>query len=144
MTRAGDRPSAVDHLYRSMTHLMRRRSELASTFHPELTLVGFSFLSDIEADPGTRATDLAARYGLDKSTVSRQLDQIERSGLLRRAGERPGRRGHSLVVTDEGRAALARESALIHDRMVVDLAGWKVAEISALADLVDRFIEDLR
>ena len=139
-----DRPLAIDGLYKSLSLLMRRRSELGSTCHPELSLVGYTFLSEIAAVPGTRATDLVALFGLDKSTVSRQLNQLEASGLVGRQPERPGRRGNSLVVTAEGHAALEREAVLVRDRMREVLASWNVGEITALADSVNRLIDDLR
>jgi len=139
-----DRSSAVDRLYKAMTHLMRRRSEVGASMHPELSLVGYTLLAEIEGVPGTRATDLAALFGLEKSTVSRQLDDLEGSGYLRREGERTGRRGYDLVVTPAGRAALGREAALVRERLRAALAQWKVSEITSLADMVDRFIEDLR
>lgn len=112
--------------------------------HPELSLVGYTLLAEIEAVPGTRATDLAALFGLEKSTVSRQLDGLEGAGFLRREGERTGRRGYTLVATDAGRAALGREEALVRDRLHAALAEWKQSEITSLAEMVDRFIEDLR
>src|SRR5271154_6406677 len=49
----------------------------------------------------------AATYGLDKSTVSRQLDQLIGDGLLLRVGERPGRRGQALLLTPAGEKVLA-------------------------------------
>ena len=124
--------------------MMRRRSEVGASLHPELTLVGYTLLAEIEAVPGTRATDLAALFGLEKSTVSRQLDGLEGAGFLRREGEHTGRRGYTLVVTDAGRAALGREEALVRERLHAALAQWKLSEITSLADMVDRFIEDLR
>ncbi|MGH9125049.1 MAG: MarR family winged helix-turn-helix transcriptional regulator [Acidimicrobiales bacterium] len=139
-----DRPLAIDGLYKAVTLLMRRRSELAGTLHPELSLVGYTFLAEIEAVPGTRAADLVALFGLDKSTVSRQLNQLEATGYLGRQAERPGRRGNALVVTAVGRATLEREAAVVRERMGEVLAHWKVGEITALAEMVNRFIEDFR
>jgi DNA-binding MarR family transcriptional regulator len=139
-----DRSSAVDNLYKAMTHLMRRRAEVGAAMHPELSLVGFTLLAEIDEVPGTRATDLAALFGLEKSTVSRQLKDLEETGFLRRESERAGRRGYDLVVTPAGKAALGREAALVRERLRAALAQWKVNEITSLADMVDRFIEDLR
>jgi DNA-binding MarR family transcriptional regulator len=123
--------------------MMRRRSEVGASMHPELSLVGYTLLAEIEAVPGTRATDLAVVFGLEKSTVSRQLGDLEERGFLRREGEQSGRRGYRLVVTAGGRAALGREAALVRRRLHVALAKWKLTEITSLADMVDRFIEDL-
>ena len=138
-----DRWSAIDQLYKALTHMWRRRAELGASMHPELSLAGYTLLDEIETVPGTRATDLAALFGLEKSTVSRQLDCLEEDGYLRREGERSGRRGNALVVTDAGRAALGREAAIVRERLSEAMAEWKIGEITSLADMVDRFIEDL-
>jgi DNA-binding MarR family transcriptional regulator len=142
--RTSDRLPAIDHLYKALAHLIRRRSELAGELHPELSLVGYTFLVEIEARRGTRATDLAARFGLDKSTVSRQVNQLEAARVVRREGERPGRRGYTLVVTSEGEAALEREAGRVRQRLGEALVQWNVGEITSFADTLDRFIDDLR
>ncbi len=142
--RSNGRVPAFDHVYKSLAHLMRRRSELAGELHPELSLVGFTFLTEIETVPGTRATDLAALFGLDKSTVSRQLNRFESVGLIRRTEERGGRRGYSLVVTDKGEAALERDAERVRERLGEALAEWTVGDITSFAATLDRFIDDLR
>jgi DNA-binding MarR family transcriptional regulator len=140
--RAG-RSLAIDQLYKALTHLMRRRAELGASLHPELSLVGYTLLAEIEAAPGTRATDLAALFGLEKSTVSRQLNDLEMAGMLRRGVEETSRRGYTLVVTDAGKAALERETAIVREHLSEALTQWRVREIAALADMVNRFMEDL-
>ena len=138
------RSLAIEQLYKALTYMMRRRAELGASFHPELSLVGFTLLSEIEAVPGTRATDLAALFGLEKSTVSRQLDDLEGAGFLGREAEKSGRRGYALVVTAAGKAALKREATIVRERLMTALTQWKVTEIEAMADMVNRFMEDLR
>jgi DNA-binding MarR family transcriptional regulator len=123
--------------------MIRRRAELGSRMHPELSLVGYTLLAEIETAPGTRATDLAALFGLEKSTVSRQLNDLVVAGFLRREEEKPGRRGYILAVTDAGTAALEMETTIVREHLSAALAQWKVWEITALADMVNRFLEDL-
>lgn len=137
------RSLAIDRLYKALTCMMRRRAELGASFHPELSLVGFTLLSEIGAVPGTRATDLAALFGLEKSTVSRQLDDLERAGFLGREAETSGRRGYALVVTAAGKAALEREATIVRERLSTALTHWKVNEIEAMAEMVNRFMGDL-
>ena len=91
-----------------MTCMVRRSRELSGELHPGLSLVGYTLLTQIDAMSQAHAADLAAYFGLDKSTVSRQLDELINAGLLRRDGERPGRRGQALVVTDEGAGNCAK------------------------------------
>jgi DNA-binding MarR family transcriptional regulator len=138
------RSLAVEQLYKALTHMIRRRAELGSRMHPELSLVGYTLLAEIETAPGTRATDLAALFGLEKSTVSRQLNDLVVAGFLRREEEKPGRRGYILAVTDAGTAALEMETTIVREHLSAALAQWKVWEITALADMVNRFLEDLQ
>ena len=93
------RDGAVNHLYQGLATLMRRRAELSAEVHPGLSLTAYTVLTQIQAAPGTRACDLADLFGLDKSTVSRQINELQAAGLIGREGERPGRRGYTLVLT---------------------------------------------
>jgi DNA-binding MarR family transcriptional regulator len=142
-SRRVDRSLAIEQLYKALTHIIRRRAELGSRMHPELTLVGYTLLAEIEAAPGTRATDLAALFGLEKSTVSRQLNDLVMAGFLRREEEKPGRRGYVLLVSDAGKAALERETIIVREHLSAALTQWKVSEITALAGMVNRFLEDV-
>ena len=87
------RDGAVTHLYQGLATLMRRRAELSAEVHPGLSLPAYTVLTQIQAVPGTRARDLADLFGLDKSTISRQINELQAAGLIGRDGERPGRRG---------------------------------------------------
>jgi DNA-binding MarR family transcriptional regulator len=137
------RESAVDRLYQALATLMRRRPGLSAEIHPDFSLTGYSMLREVEAVPGTRATDLADLFGLDKSTVSRQLDELETAGLIRREGERPGRRGRALALTSEGRRRLAVEAERARQHFGDRLAAWQDRDLTAFAELVERFLDDL-
>lgn len=137
------RQIAIDDLYQSLTTMIRRRTELSSELHPGLSLVSYTLLTQIDGDPDTRATDLADLFGLDKSTVCRQLNKLEAAGLIRRDGERPGRRGHALVLTPDGQRTLEVEAERARQRLSERLAGWKDRDISAFVKMVDRFINDM-
>ena len=104
------RDGAVNHLYQGLATLMRRRAELSAEVHPGLSLTAYTVLTQIQAAPGTRACDLADLFGLDKSTVSRQLNELQAAGLIGREGERPGRRGYTLVLTAAGQRKLEQEA----------------------------------
>ena len=137
------REPAINRLYQSLATLMRRRAELSAEVHPDFSLAGYSMLTQIEAVPGIRAIDLAELYGLDKSTVSRQLNELEGSGLIEREGERPGRRGQGLVLSAEGRHRLEIEAERARRHFSDRLSAWKTGDIAAFAAMVERFIEDV-
>jgi DNA-binding MarR family transcriptional regulator len=137
------RDIAVNDLYQGLATLMRRRAELSAEVHPGLSLTAYTVLTEIQAAPGTRACDLAELFGLDKSTVSRQVAQLEAAGLVGREGERPGRRGCALVLTEGGRGQLEQEAERARRRLSEGLADWKERDITAFAGMIERFLNDL-
>ena len=81
---------AVETIQREMTAFARRARASAGRMHPELSLVSYTLLGHLEESGGCRATDLAAHYALDKSTVSRQVAALERAGLIDRRQDPAG------------------------------------------------------
>jgi DNA-binding MarR family transcriptional regulator len=133
------RDDLIEDLYRQLNSVIRRSRELSNDLHPGLSLVAYTFLSLVEAVPELRASDLAERLGLDKSTVSRQLNQLFNAGLLNREGGRPGRRGDPLSLTPEGRKTLAADADRVRHRLTGRMREWEEQDIGLLADLMARF-----
>lgn len=133
------RETALEDLYQGLTTLTRRARDVGDELHPGLTLVAYTLLAQIDVTPGARAADLAARFCLDKSTLSRQLDQLVAAGLLRRDGEQPGRRGQVLALTPAGQKHLAAAAQAVRCRLAELLADWDDDDIAVFAQLVDRF-----
>src|ERR1700684_102216 len=96
------RKAALEDLYHGVTTLSRRARDMSDDLHPGLSLVEYTLLTEIDLTPGGRAGDLCGHFGRDKSTLSRQLERLISAGLLRREGERPGRRGTVLALTPAG------------------------------------------
>ncbi|MFE6409303.1 MarR family winged helix-turn-helix transcriptional regulator [Streptomyces sp. NPDC057837] len=122
-----------------MTVFARRARAAAGRMHPELSLVSYTLLGHLEESGGCRATDLAAHYALDKSTVSRQVAALERAGLVER---RPDPRDHRVQVLDltrAGRRVLARVTesrrAVVRER----LAHWPEEDLTRFADYLVRY-----
>jgi DNA-binding MarR family transcriptional regulator len=137
------RESAIDRLYQALATLMRRRPELSADVHPDFSLTGYTMLREVEATCGTRATDLADLFGLDKSTVSRQLDELEAAGLIRREAERPGRRGQAIALTSDGQRRLEVEAEQARQHFSDRLTAWKNRDLTAFAKMVERFLDDI-
>ena len=133
------RDAAIEDLYQGLTTLARRARDVGDNVHPGLSLVAYTLLTQVDATPGMRAADLAAHFCLDKSTLSRQLEQLIAAGLLRRDGERPGRRGYVLALTAAGRRHLDVAAQAVRCRLAERLAGWDDRDIAAFAQLVTRF-----
>jgi DNA-binding MarR family transcriptional regulator len=133
------REAALDDLYLGLTTLARRARDVADDLHPGLSVVDYSLLTQIDVTPGTRAADLAAHFCLDKSTLSRQLDQLVSAGLLAREVEQPGRRGYALTLTAAGRQRLDAAGHAVRDRLAERLTDWNDADIAVFAELILRF-----
>ena len=133
------REAALEDLYHGLTTMARRARDMSDDLHPGLSLVAYTLLSEIYLTPGVRAADLCAHFGLDKSTLSRQLDQLISAGLLRREGERPGRRGSVLALTPGGKQHLKAAAQAVRDRLAGRLTGWDDGDIATFAQLVTRF-----
>jgi DNA-binding MarR family transcriptional regulator len=141
MTRGSvmDRTHDIARLYDELAAFARRARWLSAGLHPGLSLVAYTLLSHAAGEPDVRAADLAERYALDKSTVSRQIALLERQGLLRRSGERPGRRGHVLEVTAAGHQLLDAAATSLQQRLADRLDSWPDKDIALLAELLARF-----
>src|SRR5580698_7011575 len=111
------RETALDDLYQGLTTFARRVRAAGHNLHPGLSLVAYTLLTHIDVTPGMRAADLAGHFGLDKSTVSRQLEQLISAGLLGRDGERPGRRGYVLTLTAAGRQHLDAAGCTVRESL---------------------------
>ncbi|WP_329119970.1 MarR family winged helix-turn-helix transcriptional regulator [Streptomyces sp. NBC_01465] len=139
---AGDpraRDSSVDTIQRELTAFARRARATAARLHPELPLVSYTLLAHIDDQQGCRATDLAAHYMLDKSTVSRQIANLEKLGLVERRPDPDDHRVQVLHPTDAGTSTLAATQgsrrAAVHDR----LADWSAEDLGRFAAYLLRY-----
>jgi DNA-binding MarR family transcriptional regulator len=71
-------------------------------FRPfDLTAEQFSLMVGIGGTPNETVTELAARAGVDATTLSRNIRHLESRGIIESAGGR-GRTGKRLTLTEEG------------------------------------------
>ncbi|MCS3444111.1 MarR family winged helix-turn-helix transcriptional regulator [Microbacterium phyllosphaerae] len=81
--------------------------ESAARIDPELQVGGYKLLTFIERAETANAHELAERFEMDKSVISRQVRMLEELGLLEsRPDERDGRL-RVLTATPSARAVLA-------------------------------------
>ena len=92
-----------------------------------ISLPQYRLLVSITGCP-QRASELAAHVGVSRPTLTSLVDGLEQSGLLRRAPVLSDRRGIQLVVTEAGRAAVARADAALTQRLL-ELAGPDAARV---------------
>jgi DNA-binding MarR family transcriptional regulator len=130
---------AVETIQREMTIFARRARASAGRMHPELSLVSYTLLGHLEESGGCRATDLAAHYALDKSTVSRQVAALERAGLIERRLDPEDHRVQVLHLTEAGRRILAQVTESRRAAFRERLADWPEADLARFADYLVRY-----
>jgi DNA-binding MarR family transcriptional regulator len=134
---------AFVHLEREIGLLLRRSraisARLSAQLHPDLDGAAYGLLALLQDAGPLRASDLVARLGLDKSTVSRQLATLVGLGLVDREADPEDGRAQVLRPSAEGAARLARIRDARRARWEDDMSDWPAADVAALADLLARF-----
>ncbi|MFE9609781.1 MarR family winged helix-turn-helix transcriptional regulator [Streptomyces sp. NPDC006012] len=131
--------TAIETIQYEMTVFARRARTLAGRMHPELSLVAFTLLGRLEESGGCRATDLAAHYALDKSTVSRQVAALERAGLIARRADPADHRVQVLHLTGNGQEMLAQVTRSRRGAVRERLADWPEEDLTRFAEFLKRY-----
>ncbi|MFJ8700834.1 MarR family winged helix-turn-helix transcriptional regulator [Streptomyces ardesiacus] len=131
--------AAVETIHREMTAFARRARASAGRMHPQLSLVSYTLLGHLEERDGRRATDLAAHYALDKSTVSRQVSALQRAGLVERRVDPDDHRVQVLHLTEAGRHILGEVTESRRAAFRERLAGWPAEDLLRFAAYLERY-----
>ncbi|MFJ3584540.1 MarR family winged helix-turn-helix transcriptional regulator [Streptomyces sp. NPDC090127] len=133
------RRTSVDTIQRELTAFARRARAAAARLHPELPLVSYTLLAHIVDQQGCRATDLAAHYLLDKSTVSRQIAALEKLGLVERRPDPEDHRVQVLHPTAAGSHLLAATQASRQAAYQERLKDWSAEDLARFAGYLLRY-----
>jgi DNA-binding MarR family transcriptional regulator len=140
-TESGPRAIAYDELPQYVGYQVRRaQARIFSEFDAtlmgsELTPGTFGVLTLIRANPGITQVELAAAFGIDKSTMSPVIFRLEKRGLIRREVLPADRRCHALYfqVSAEADFLKAREQVRRFEyRLAARLTGPEQAELARL------------
>lgn len=101
--------------------------------------MSYTLLGHLEERDGCRATDLAAHYALDKSTVSRQVAALERAGLIERRPDPADHRVQVLHLTDAGRSILGQVTVSRRAAVGERLAEWSQEDLERFAGYLVRY-----
>jgi DNA-binding MarR family transcriptional regulator len=148
----GRPPGLIADVEQELSILLRRARSaqmlLARRVHPEMDAAGYALISQIDlgtasGGAGVRASDVAQALGLDKSTVSRGLSQLESLGLIERVGDPDDGRARLLRMTTAGaeRYDAMRAQRQAEFRAILDR--WDSADLTDLARLLGRLNADL-
>ncbi|WP_448626551.1 MarR family winged helix-turn-helix transcriptional regulator [Geodermatophilus sp. URMC 64] len=137
-----DTHQAFVRLEREIGLLLRRSraisARLAAEVHPDLDGAAYGLLALLQDAGPLRASDLVARLGLDKSTVSRQVSALVSLGLVDRAADPEDGRAQVLSPSPEGAARMAKIRDARRARWEADLAHWPPNDVATLGELLGR------
>lgn len=105
--------------------------ESAARMHPELQPAGYKLLAFISRTGPTNAHQLADRFEMDKSTVSRQIRMLEEFELLQSRPDEHDGRLRVLTATPEACDMLAELRKENAERMRAVLSGLTSEEVKA-------------
>ncbi|MET9294483.1 MarR family winged helix-turn-helix transcriptional regulator [Streptomyces sp. NPDC003077] len=134
-----NRDESIETIQQEMTAFARRARATAARMHPELSLVSYTLLAHLDDQKGCRATDLAAHYFLDKSTVSRQIAALEKLGFVERRLDPHDHRVQVLHPTEQGAQVLANVTASRRQAFHERLGDWDEADLARFATYLSRY-----
>jgi DNA-binding MarR family transcriptional regulator len=134
---------ALQTVARSITQV-RLHERLLRLAGVRLDRAGATLLFKLSAKGDSlRVTDLAEILGVDTPTVTRKVQQLERDGLVVRQTDPDDRRASRIRLTPAGRRTIERVRRARRAWLEQLLHEWDDDDLSALADLLGRFAQDL-
>jgi DNA-binding MarR family transcriptional regulator len=129
----------VVRLQRAFGSMRQQLAANRSTSGEGVEWAAYGLLFQLVTNGPRRSSVLAEAACVDPSTVSRQVAQLVKAGLVARQSDPEDGRASLLVATDQGRAAFAAK--MEHRAQMFDhvLAGWTPQDVDTLARLLARF-----
>ncbi len=126
-----------------MPHSLKLHEKFEEAAGVKLDRPGFIALKKISMGGPVRVSDLSQRMGLDVSTISRKVHQLEAEGLVGRSGDPADRRSAVLSITDDGRRVLEKLDGQGEQMLADTMADWPEEDVARLAELLSRLIDDI-
>jgi DNA-binding MarR family transcriptional regulator len=137
----------VDVIEHEVTVLMRRaetvRLAAAAETGSGLDRSGYLLLRRLDAEGPRTKGALAQAFGLDVSTINRQVAALEGAGLVRRVADPDGGRASLLEPTEAGRERLYTLRAARHAVYAQITGDWTPDQRAIFADLLHRLNDAL-
>jgi DNA-binding MarR family transcriptional regulator len=125
-----------------LVRLIERVQAQYQAEHPDaVDRATYLLLVHLVKDGAHRAGALAEAVHSDPSTVSRQVAQLVRLGLVERVADPADGRATLLVATDEGRRVFDENRQLRNRRIASLMAEWPAEDRAAFARLLTRFTD---
>lgn len=132
---------AVERIEQQLTMLLRRVQSIhisTSSGEIELDRSAYGILCRLADEGPQRLGALASAFGLDPSTITRQVQALEKAGLVQRRIDEVDRRASILDLSTGGREVLGRTRAYRRGRLEEVLADWPTSDRNELARLLTK------
>jgi DNA-binding MarR family transcriptional regulator len=126
--------------------LLMQAGRRLRTRHPadEVDPSTFPLAKQLMCNDAMRVSDLAARVGLDASTVSRQIKQLEDKGVIERTPDPADGRASLVQLSSKGRTTMQSAFKRRFERIEKALVPWNEKDRRRLQALLTRLANDLR
>ncbi len=134
--------TANKHIEQQLTVLLRRVQRIhLSTSSGDVALErsAYGIMCKLADEGPQRLGALASTFGLDPSTITRQVQALEEMQLAQRSTDPSDRRASILDLSDTGRTVLEETRAHRRARLQLALADWPEADLSDFARLLAEF-----
>jgi DNA-binding MarR family transcriptional regulator len=131
----------TDQIEQQMTILLRRVQSIhisTSSGEMDLDRSAYGILCRLADEGPQRLGALASAFGLDPSTITRQVQALEKADLVFRRADHDDRRASVLDLTDEGRTVLQRTREYRRERTEELFADWSDADLQEMARLLTK------
>ncbi|GKQ40487.1 MarR family winged helix-turn-helix transcriptional regulator [Streptomyces sp. A012304] len=140
-------PEVID-IERALTRITylstraRQHDRLMSLAGVPLDRAAVALLRQVADSEPLRPGELAQRLGVEASHVTRTVQQLQKSGYVRRVPDPDDGRAQRIRLTDAGRAAVDRVREAGARGMQLALAEWSPEDLRQLATLFHRMVDD--
>jgi DNA-binding MarR family transcriptional regulator len=134
--------SADIQIEQQITVLLRRVQRIhlvTATGEVHLERSAYGILCQLADEGPQRLGALAHAFGLDPSTITRQVQALEEAGFAARRTDPTDRRASILDLTSEGREVLDRTREHRRGQLRRGIADWESAERVEFARLLAKF-----
>jgi DNA-binding MarR family transcriptional regulator len=126
-------------LHRSFNTMRQQMTAGRATSGDGVEWAAYGLLFQLVSGGPRRSSALAEAVCVDPSTVSRQVAQLVKAGLVERQSDPDDGRASLLVATAQGRDVYAAKQEHRQKLFAHLLADWAEADVLALTDLLTRF-----
>lgn len=132
---------ATEQIEQQLTMLLRRVQSIhisTSSGEMDLDRSAYGIMCRLADEGPQRLGSLASAFGLDPSTITRQVQALEKAELVQRRSDEDDRRASIVDLTEEGSTVLAHTRAYRRERLEEVFGDWSETDRDELARLLTK------